>query len=107
MSKAAREMRMLKQWLGLPLRAKEDAEREDTETDEEVNRYPRFYEGRRYRIEDGDKTSTFLNPMTGTGCVYRYEGKSGIHYCFREERGGWTRTYTAAQLVGKRIQEEM
>ncbi len=36
---------------------------------------------------------------------YAYEGKRGIHHVFRERTGGWTRTYTDAQLVGKVIQE--
>ena len=96
---------MLKQWLGLPLPTAGDVETEDTDDGEEAWRYPRFYEGRCYAIVDDDKTSTFLNPITGTGCVFRYEGKSGIHYCFREERGGWLRTYTSNQLIGKRIKE--
>ena len=98
-------MRMLKQWLGLPLLTAEEVETEDTGPEDEEERYPRFYEGRRYMIVDEDKTSTFMNVVTGTGCVYRYEGKSGIHYCFREERGGWLRTYTNNQLIGKRIKE--
>ncbi len=38
-------------------------------------------------------------------CVFRYEGKQGIHHMFREVRGNWTRTYTDAQLIGKKIQE--
>ena len=37
--------------------------------------------------------------------VFKYEGKQGIHHCFRETRGGWTRTYTDAQLVGKHVEE--
>lgn len=37
--------------------------------------------------------------------VFRYVGKQGIHHCFREARGGWSRTYTDAQLIGKSIQE--
>ena len=37
--------------------------------------------------------------------VFRYEGKRGIHHCFRETRGGWTRTYTDAQLIGKHVEE--
>ncbi|MBQ3457124.1 MAG: hypothetical protein IJG36_11845, partial [Synergistaceae bacterium] len=38
-------------------------------------------------------------------CIFRYEGKIGIHHSFREIRGGWTRTYTDPQLIGKHIQE--
>ena len=36
-------------------------------------------------------------------CVFCYESKEGIHHVFREVKGGWTRTYTDAQLVGKKI----
>ena len=38
-------------------------------------------------------------------CVFRYEGKFGIHHQFREIFNGWTRTYTDAQLTGKFFQE--
>ncbi len=38
-------------------------------------------------------------------CVFKYEGKQGIHHMFREISGNWTRTYTDAQLIGKRISE--
>lgn len=38
-------------------------------------------------------------------CVFRYEGKQGIHHVFREIRGNWTRTYTDAQLIGKKVKE--
>ena len=40
-------------------------------------------------------------------CSYRfiYLHKNGKHHVFREINGGWTRTYTDAQLVGKRILE--
>ena len=36
---------------------------------------------------------------------FRYEGKQGIHHMFREIHGGWTRTYTDYQLIGKRVKE--
>lgn len=38
-------------------------------------------------------------------CVFRYEGKFGIHHKFREIFNGWIRTYTDAQLTGKFFQE--
>ena len=38
-------------------------------------------------------------------CVFRFEYQDGIHYVFREIRGGWTRTYTDAQLIGKHVEE--
>ena len=67
-----------------------------------------FKAGHRYSIRDhnaGGKFADGFNPQYGTLCVFRYEGKTGIHHCFREERGGWTRTYTDQQLVGKKIEE--
>ena len=38
-------------------------------------------------------------------CIFMFLRKEGIHHMFREVRGGWTRTYTDAQLIGKNIQE--
>ena len=67
-----------------------------------------FEVGHRYSIRDhnaGGKYVDGFNPQYGTLCVFMYEGKRGIHHCFREERGGWTRTYTDSQLVGKKIEE--
>ena len=37
--------------------------------------------------------------------VLRYVGKHGIHHCFKDIHGGWGRTYTDAQLIGKKIRE--
>ena len=37
--------------------------------------------------------------------TFRYERKEGIHHMFREIHGGWSRTYTDAQLIGKTIME--
>lgn len=39
------------------------------------------------------------------GYVFRYLGKQGIHHMFIEICGGWSRTYTDAQLVGKELVE--
>ena len=67
-----------------------------------------FEAGHMYSIRDhnaGGKSVDGFNPQYGTLCVFRYEGKAGIHHCFREERGGWTRTYTDQQLLGKKIEE--
>ena len=58
----------------------------------------RFHEGHIYRVVSSNKWES--------ECVFRYEGQCGIHYVFREVRGGWTRTYTDAQLVGKIIKED-
>ena len=59
-----------------------------------------FEEGRTYKIYDTQKQQEDdIN-------VFRYEGKHGLHHCFRQVRVGWTRTYTDAQLVGKLIKEE-
>ena len=39
------------------------------------------------------------------GYTFRYLGKVGIHHVFIEVCGGWKRTYTDAQLVGKELIE--
>ena len=57
----------------------------------------RFHEGHVYRIISSDKWES--------ECEFCYERQAGIHYIFREVRGGWTRTYTDAQLIGKTIKE--
>ena len=36
---------------------------------------------------------------------FQYKGKQGIHHCFTEIHGGWNRTYTDYQLIGKKIKE--
>lgn len=110
MSKRAREMRKLKSWLGVPRKVSEPKPVEQTsEAIAEIFTSPeyKFEDGRDYEISESDKLSThdIVNAATGRGCVFRYEGKVGIHHCFRETRGGWTRTYTDVQLIGKRIAE--
>lgn len=57
-----------------------------------------FEEGHKYRIHDMKQENDI--------CVFKYEGKQGKHHMFREVRGGWMRTYTDAQLLGKQIKEE-
>ena len=47
----------------------------------------------------------FFDVKTGYGCVFVYTGKHGKHHVFKSVRGGWSRTYTDAQLIGKSIQE--
>ena len=67
-----------------------------------------FIIGKNYTIRDnkiGTPTKTEMCPCSGRFCVFRYEGKTGIHHVFREARGGWQRTYTDAQLIGKKIEE--
>lgn len=61
----------------------------------------RFEEGQSYQIGTTDKQEK--EPVKD--CIFCYEGKHGIHHMFREVRGNWTRTYTDAQLIGKKIQE--
>ena len=39
------------------------------------------------------------------GYVFRYLRKEGPHHMFQEVVGGWLRTYTDAQLVGKFVDE--
>ena len=60
-----------------------------------------FDRGKRYMILETERDS---KPAV-KDCVFSYEGKRGIHHMFREVRGKWTRTYTDAQLIGKKIKE--
>ena len=69
----------------------------------------KFEEGHKYTIQ-GKKVG--IKPIGYAGSVhvdnlsvFMYEGKRGIHHFFREARGGWSRTYTDAQLIGKSIKE--
>ncbi|MBQ6969626.1 MAG: helix-turn-helix transcriptional regulator [Synergistaceae bacterium] len=68
-----------------------------------------FISGKKYCIvETGNSVNPredWLNPTTGKGCIFIYERKEGKHHMFREERGGWTRTYTDNQLIGKHVKE--
>ena len=65
-----------------------------------------FIQGHSYRIwaetREG-KPSKYENE--DRLCVFVFLRKEGKHHVFREARGGWTRTYTDAQLVGKKILE--
>ena len=51
------------------------------------------------------EVAPFYNPISGHGCIFRFEKKIGIHYCFREIHGNWNQTFTAQQLIGKTIKE--
>ena len=53
----------------------------------------KFIVGKNYKLDSANS------------CVFKYEGKQGIHHVFREVRGNWTRTYTDAQLIGTRTEE--
>lgn len=56
-----------------------------------------------YSIADDDK---ILHHLTFPfDYIFQYLGTQGIHHCFREIHGGWSRTYTNSQLIDKRIQE--
>mgnify|MGYP006872985829 CR=1 FL=1 len=65
----------------------------------------RFKEGQEYRIRALKLGKADKGDHWEAECLFRYECKTGIHYVFREVRGGWIRTYTDAQLVGKVIEE--
>ena len=61
----------------------------------------RLKAGEKYVLQSVNAT---INDME-SGYTYRYLGKQGIHHTFREISGGWGRTYTDAQLVGKELVE--
>ena len=61
-----------------------------------------------YRITDEmakHRKHDMISPISGYACNFQYKGKDGIHHMFTNVRGGWTRTYTDAQLIGKLIEE--
>ena len=65
-----------------------------------------FSEGNTYKIYSSNAGSHYATGSSWENtCIFRYEGKIGIHHFFREIRGKWTRTYTDAQLIGKHIEE--
>ena len=69
-----------------------------------------FMPQRYYSIADDDKVlhKLSLNPCIhdfNFNFVFQYLGTQGIHHCFREIHGGWSRTYTNSQLINKRIME--
>ena len=78
----------------------------EEETPPEVPRAPEFtFEaGKDYSIyaKDGNLERSSFGEKS---FVFRYVGKQGIHHVFREIHGGWSRTYTDVQLMGKTIQE--
>ena len=103
---------MLKSWLGVTRSESRQKSGLEVSTEAIVGIFSppeyKFEEGQNYEISSREghaKPQDIMNPATGTGCIFRYEGKRGIHHCFREVRGGWTRTYTDTQLIGKRIRE--
>lgn len=63
-----------------------------------------------YSIADDDKIlhRLSLNPCVhdfSFNYIFQYLGTQGIHHCFREIHGGWSRTYTNSQLIDKRVME--
>ena len=64
-----------------------------------------FMPQRCYSINDDDRIVHWHFSSFNLGYVFRYERTEGIHHCFREVRGGWSRTYTDWQLVDKRVLE--
>ena len=58
-----------------------------------------------YSIDDSDRILHRHIGKLNLGYVFQYERTEGIHHCFREIRGGWSRTYTDWQLVDKRVLE--
>lgn len=58
-----------------------------------------------YSINDDDRILHRSISSLTLGYIFRYERTEGIHHCFREVYGGWSRTYTDWQLVDKRVLE--
>ena len=77
------------------------------EKNEGIKRH--FEVGKRYIISSKKinalDTKTFMGTTWENDCVFEFTGNTGIHHCFKAVPGGWSRTYTDAQLVGKKIKE--
>ena len=73
---------------------------------EAVYRKPefKFEAGHRYTVH-GKSVGRYSRSPDLELEVFEYVGKVGIHHCFKETHAGWTRTYTDAQLIGKKIEE--
>ena len=108
MANKNRELNALRKWL-MPQKKKKDSEDFADELPQEeilpIFELPKnpeftFQLGTCYTITDKPAQSTASDIP-----VFKYEGKQGIHHCFREIHGGWSRTYTDNQLVEKRIKE--
>lgn len=91
-------------------KAKEREEQKAREREElRKKMFHSFTAGKEYLIFDSgnakDIASNDMKPETGKGCIFIYVRKEGRHHMFREKRGGWIRTYTDTQLMGKKIKE--
>ncbi len=70
-----------------------------------------FIVGKHYNIAEATRRNTAKGEHTLIGTtwnnelIFEYQGKRGMHHCFRSVLGGWSRTYTDYQLVDKKIQE--
>lgn len=69
----------------------------------------KFKKGQKYRVDSSGAKTVQYNKggvnNTEKGYVFVYERKEGRHHVFRESTGGWLRTYTDTQLIGKKITE--
>ena len=76
--------------------------------DRQKTMHKHFIEGKCYRIYSTGCLGSYhrknpsMNISWECDCIFMFLRKDGIHHVFREIRGGWTRTYTDAQLVGKK-----
>ena len=61
----------------------------------------KFIQGNKYFIHDTAETQFWENE----DYIFTYQGKQGKHHVFNHFKGGWCRTYTDAQLIGKIIKE--
>ncbi len=64
----------------------------------------KFTIGKKYVVRDFAKAAKD-SALTDKDEPFIYLGKQGKHHIFRHVAGGWTRTFTDPQLIGKFIQE--
>ena len=107
MANKNRTLNALREWLKPePKKTKQKvSEVIPLEENEENEKLFSLFKVKRFQFSTGacydiDKGSEKIPPF-----VYRYVGKQGIHHCFREIYGGWSRTFTDQQLIGKTIRE--
>ena len=119
--------KQIAQLIGVPASAIADCERRSFKThynqntfytiktflegQEQINLHFSFLEGHYYSIYNPSINSNqfgraaYSSSSDERDYTFIYLRKEGIHHVFREINGGWTRTYTDAQLVGKKIIE--
>ena len=77
------------------------------ETGKRYRFFPKSCKSARANAKSGSDKEDYI--FSGKGwemdCTFEFVKDEGIHHCFKAVPGGWSRTYTDAQLVDKKIEE--